>query len=208
MHLEAGQLDNVFSPDEIVQLQTILAKLKDSPNSGGFKAYTNGFTENDIIYKIIDKMIVDKIEKRLQQPIKVKCGMHLKELKPWGIHTDYQHTFDKNSQSHMAFLIPLKLERRTETGMTHTVVFNESCQTSFDLFKSSNKKVSNNATSIFEKHCSHCPAEDLEYVTVKGVYAWQPGSVIYWDRELLHCSDNFLANSVIEKQALVLFCGS
>jgi hypothetical protein len=45
----------------------------------------------------------------------------------------------------------------------------------------------------------------LEYVSLYDAYKWYLGSVIYWDRKMLHCSDNFLKNGLAEKNALVLF---
>jgi hypothetical protein len=42
-------------------------------------------------------------------------------------------------------------------------------------------------------------------VSLYAVYKWKIGSVIAWDRKLLHCSDNFLVNGVKEKTALVIF---
>jgi len=34
---------------------------------------------------------------------------------------------------------------------------------------------------------------------------WQKGDLIAWDRNLLHCSDNFSAGGMKQKTALVLF---
>jgi hypothetical protein len=195
----AGQLLNVFDLEEISTILTALNKLKDATNSTGmFKAYTNGFQPTDLIYPFIKRKILDRLEPLLDRPIRLVHGMLLKEKRPWGIHTDYVKG-DINPD--MGILIPLN-ERPVDT---HTVIFNESCTDNFDMYMSSNTKSINNAVDIHNTLLSHETTERLEYVSLLGAFKWHPGSVIYWDRKLLHASDNFLKNNVAEKTALVLF---
>jgi hypothetical protein len=198
-HKHAGQLLDVFQPEEIQLLLTALTKLKDSPNMGEqFKAYANGFQPTDLIYPFIKRKILDRLETLLDRPIKLVHGMLLKEKRPWGIHTDYVKG-DINPD--MGILIPLN-ELPVDT---HTVIFNESCTDTFDLYMSNNTKSINNAVDIHNTLLSHETTQRLEYVSLLGAFKWHPGSVIYWDRKLLHASDNFLKNNVNEKTALVLF---
>ena len=49
----AGQFLDIFQPEEIQQLLDILTKLKAAPNTGKFKAFTNGFQPTDLIYPFI-----------------------------------------------------------------------------------------------------------------------------------------------------------
>jgi len=206
MQIEAGQLFNVFTSEELNLMLSSLEKLPDAPNQGEFRAYTNGFTSSDIIYQIFKRIVFNKIEDALEKNVHVKCGMYLKEVKPWGIHTDYRHSFDQDNIPDLAVLIPLKIiSSNGEPAMTHTVVFNELCETNFDDYRLHHQRLTSHSKHLHETHCSHCNIDGLEYVSVKGIYAWQPGSIIYWDRKMLHCSDNFLTNHINEKQALVLF---
>jgi hypothetical protein len=124
--------------------------------------------------------------------------MLLKEKFPWQIHTDYIKG-DENPD--LAVLIPLN---KTLID-TNTVIFNEMCTDNFSTFKLNNAKLLDNATDIHNSLMSHELIENLEYLSLKGCYRWAPGSVIYWDRKLLHGSDNFLKNNIAEKTALVLF---
>lgn len=75
-------------------------------------------------------------------------------------------------------------------------------------YMSNNTKLINNAVGLHDTLLSHETVERLEYVSLLGAFKWLPGSVIYWDRKLLHASDNFLKNNVTEKTALVLFTNS
>ena len=198
----AGQLLNVFQPDEIQSVVAALTKLNDAPNSGEqFKAYTNGFQPTDLIYPFIKHKILSRLEILLDRPISLVHGMLLKEKKPWGIHTDY---VKGDANPDMGILIPLN----DLLVNTHTVIFNESCTNTFDTYMSSNKKSINNAVDMHYSLLSHETTERLEYVSLLGAFQWLPGSVIYWDRKLLHASDNFLKNNVTEKTALVLFTNS
>jgi hypothetical protein len=198
-HKHAGQLLDVFQSDEIQSVTAALTKLNDTPNSGEqFKAYTNGFQTTDLIYPFIKHKILSRLETLLDRPIRLVHGMLLKEKKPWGIHTDYMKG-DTNPD--MGILIPLN----SLPVDTHTVIFNESCTDNFDIYMSNNTKSINNAVDIHNTLLSHETTERLEYVSLLSAFKWHPGSVIYWDRKLLHASDNFLKNNVFEKTALVLF---
>lgn len=197
MTIKANQFFDVFSLDEIQEIHQVLTKLQNTPNTGEeFYAYTNGFTSADPIFLYIKKKVISKLEKLVNEKINITVGMYLKEKNPWTIHTDYVKN-DKHPKG--AFLIPLVEEN------THTVIFNEECTDHFSLFKKTNKKLQNNAKNIRDTLCSHESDNHLELVSLFAAYRWHLGSVIYWDRKMLHCSDNFLQNGVTEKHALVIF---
>ena len=198
-HNHAGQLLDVFQPNEIQSLLSALTKLNNAPNLGEqFKAYTNGFQPTDLIYPFIKRKVLSRLETLFGRPINLVHGMLLKEQKPWQIHTDY---LKGDSNPHMGILIPLNIDPIN----THTVIFNESCMDSFANYILNNKKLVNSAVDIHDSLLSHELIERLEYVSLLGAFRWYSGSVIYWDRKLLHASDNFLKNNVLEKTALVLF---
>lgn len=196
----AGQHLNVFSLAEIAQITNVLLKLPDAFNSrGSARAYTNGFESTSIIYPFIKSQVIGRIEKILDTPINLTVGMMLKEFKPWLIHSDYK----KNDTSpSLAILIPL----HTEEIDTHTVMFNEHCVDDFSNFLQKNPKIENNACYLYKTLMSHETEDRLEHVSLFQSFKWHVGSVIYWDRKLLHSSDNFLAKGITEKRALVLFC--
>ena len=194
----AGQFLDIFQPEEIQQLLDILTKLKAAPNTGKFKAFTNGFQPTDLIYPFIKHKVLSRLETLFDRPIFLSHGMLLNEKEPWAIHTDYPKG---DTHPDMAILIPLN----SLPINTHTVIFNEFCTDHFNIFKFNNKKLLDNATDIHNSLMSHELIENLEYVSFQGAYQWIPGSIIYWDRKLLHASDNFLQNDILEKTALVLF---
>lgn len=195
----AGQFLDVFTTQELLSIQTALQKLKDVPNRGSnFHAYTNGFVTTDLIYPFFKKTVLSKLELILGRELKLTHGMYLKEQHPWGIHTDY---VKEDLVPDLALLIPLN----TLDLPTHTVMFDQTCCDSFEQYFNEHEPVENNAVDLQHTLMSHETVERLKYVSLQGAYRWIPGSVIYWDRKLLHSSDNFVSSGLLEKHALVLF---
>jgi hypothetical protein len=195
----AGQFLDVFTTEELLSTQTALQKLKDSPNQGSnFHAYTNGFVTTDLIYPFFKKIILSKLESKLGRELKLTHGMYLKEQRPWGIHTDY---IKEDQVPDLALLIPLNILDLP----THTVMFDQMCCDSFEQYVKNHEPVENNAINLQHTLMSHETTERLKYVSLQGAYQWISGSVIYWDRKLLHSSDNFVNSGLLEKHALVLF---
>ena len=195
---KAGQILSVFTEDEIKFISNALSRLPNAENSGEFFGYTNGFRENDLIYPLIKRKVMTKLENVLGCQLKLTHGMLLKEEKPWPIHSDYSKG---DSNPGTAIIIPLN----TVEVNTHTVVFNEECTTGLKDYILNNNKLEHNAKDLYNNLCSHETIDNLEYVSLMGAYKWIPGSIIFWDRKLLHCSDNFLQNGLDTKTGLVIF---
>jgi hypothetical protein len=118
-HDIAVQFMEVFSTPEILLLSNTLSNLPDTPNTGEFMAYANGFQKKDLIYPFIKKKVLERLEQLFDRPLNLVHGMILKEKTPWRIHTDYQK---QDTNPDLAILIPLN-----DTLInTHTVIFNES----------------------------------------------------------------------------------
>jgi len=197
------KLENVFNSDEITLLKKGLDKLPNtittwSENLVNY-SYLNAFDKNHFVYPLIKKVVINKLEDKLKKKIQVSQGFYWKTRNAAIIHTDYGKTFGDEKNPSGNYLIPF-----TE-GNTHTIVFNEECTDSFEEYIQQNKELENNATHLFNDYCTHETYERLKYVSLLNIYKWDIGSVIHWDRKLLHCSDNFLNNGLLEKSALLLF---
>lgn len=199
-NLQAGQVLNVFSPEEIKLMLNAFQKIPNLVNEGGgkFHAYTNGFQKHDLIYPFFKKIVLPKIEKYFNKEIQLTQGLLLKAQVPWKIHTDYPKT---DSHPDLAILIPLN----SEPIDSHTLIFNELCLNKYETYIEENSKLEVNCKNLVDTYMSHETVNRLEYISLSGIYRWEPGSLIYWDRKLLHSSDNFLANNISEKVALLLF---
>lgn len=86
-------------------------------------------------------------------------------------------------------------------GEYSTVVFEQQGKyTNFSQYKSANSPIDNHISdNDWQRYCSHCHAEDQQYLTLQEVYQWQVGDLFAFDRTLFHCSANFNT----EKKAIV-----
>ena len=201
-----GHIKNVFAPEVVDNLLGILNRLPNTPNSGNLsRAYTNGFQPGDPAYLAVRRIVLDPLERLFDNQLpRLHVGMFLKEHTPWEIHSDY----NKGDQNpNVAILIPLQIISDDSAGKTHTIIFNEqSTDNSMQDYLKSNPIVPKYpATELHQQYLDHVPEEQLNYLSLALVAEWSPGDVIYWDRRLLHASDNFVKNGVGEKYALVLF---
>jgi len=58
---------------------------------------------------------------------------------------------------------------------------------------------------IYEKYMTHQPFEDCVSLEIDKAFAWEPGSLLCWDRTRIHSSDNFLKNGIHSKTCIALF---
>jgi hypothetical protein len=202
----AQHIDNVFTSEDLSLILKILTKIPNQKHNQSGMHTTNGFTEKDPIYSIIKKAVIDPINQRLDRPMgKLTTGMQLITKNPLKIHTDFNDKGDSGYGT--AFLIPLYQDTKT-TNKSYTIIFDQcwkKTQNINDYIATNPEKPKHNADYIWEDHCDHNPREWMEYLSVKLMAPWEPGSVITWDRQLFHTSDNFLKKGIFEKSALVLF---
>lgn len=209
--MKAGQKFDVFTVDEIQELENILSRLPDSKAKNTLADnYTNGFLPSHPIHKMLMKKVYPKLKSAISDEFELACGILLKANDPFNIHTDYRLDFDKSSiVVGPAVIIPLSITPdNIKMNKTHTVIFDQECTNNFKIFKENNKPIVQSEISAVHLHntfCSHCTIEDLSYLTVNTICEWAPGSFFYWDRRLLHTSDNFHDSGIIQKRALILF---
>lgn len=209
MNLDAGQKFNVFTDHEIFEIQKILSKIPDQQYAHHPLIYTNGFETTSPIYSEIKSLVIDRLNDEFGNIInKLTVGMQLISKKPFAPHSDFG---GKNDSGHgYAFLIPLYMKHQDAVGQqkSHTIVFDQIFEGNniSDYIKTNPVKPVNNAVPLWFKHFACWPVELAEYLSVKLICPWEIGSVIYWDRRLVHSSDDFQANGIIEKSSLVLFC--
>ena len=207
----AGVIDDVFSQDTLATIVKYLSGLpKDytSPDGNSFVA----ISQNHMLYSWFCKKIFNQIKELTTTDVQLLFGSYLYETTPWQLHSDYYHK--SIGSPYMAFLIPISVNNdTTQVEKTSTVIFNEEDtyvapgapshkKWSRELWKANRTFKENNA--VGNRLLSHLSTEDLECLTIKNILKWKSGSVIYWDEKNLHSSDNFIANGVTSKQALVI----
>jgi len=115
----------------------------------------------------------------------------------YDVHSDWYHTKNQviinDTTTHVptyTVLMPLT------AGDFATVIFDQAGEyNDFYEYKSKSQPLEqciNNED--WKRYCSHCHAEDQNYLTLKHAYHWQVGDLLAFDRKLFHCSANFETN--------------
>jgi hypothetical protein len=199
--MTAGKISNFISSSKLELLCELFGSLPDACNTGEFHAYTNGVSKGHQFYNFVNDLLLDDLCHVVNSNLSITVAMLLKESIPWSVHTDYQKG-DQNPG--MAFIIPISWNG-PKNSFTHTVVFNEESTESFEHYRKTAEKKIPNATHLRDNLCGHISTEKLEYLSLLDAYRWNPGDLIFWDRKLLHCSDNFLHQNITQKTAIVIF---
>lgn len=212
----AGQIQDFATEDQLHEWSFALSK------TDAIKIKNNdchGVGEDHVFYTWFMDNIFNNIKKVMADPYLVPTfGMYLNETKPWGIHTDGYHVYNNpNRKTAVSFLMPLSVDNNPELASSaHTIVFDQSSDSITirdDVATYNSNAISSlvntsdsphSAVHIHDKHLSHNVREDIEKMTVQGVYQWTRGSLIWWKGNYFHDTDNFIANGFTSKQALVI----
>lgn len=175
-------------------------------NYGRPHTFNNGFEEQDLIFPLIRKHVIDRINSVCVKKIKrVTVGMQLITKNPYNIHTDFHHKGDSGHGT--AYLIPL-WSRPLIDEKSSTIMFEQAFTDSNRLsdYVATNPVIpETNAQSIWDQLPQTEDASNVKYLSVALVAEWHIGSVIYWDRRLFQSSDEFRKKGIEEKSALVIF---
>jgi len=204
MFKESGQYFNIWSKEE---LDEIVEVMKNNPSLTIMQNECRGIDEKHVEYYWFMEIVYKKIQELFGEEIQPIFGMYLNETNPWGVHTDAYHCANfPNRESALSILIPLSLDNSVDNlDKGYTIVFNECAYDNKHIPSMPDMSAEENcAVKIHAEHLSHNSLESLKKLTVRGVYPWTFGSVIYWNSLLFHDSNNFLRYGLHSKQALVI----
>lgn len=201
----AGQIQNFATEEELALWTTALT----SANSHTIKDNDcHGVSEDHILYDWFVANCFEKIKSVMDDDkLKVMFGMYLNETKPWKIHTDAYHVQEySNRETAISFLMPLMVDNTTSlVTKSRTIVFNEyGKNNNLDKMTVDTSLLPNSAVHIHSEHLSHNRLDKVKKFTVYDQYQWQRGSLIWWDGNYFHDTDNFIANGYNSKQAIVI----
>jgi hypothetical protein len=199
--IKSGKISKFLSNDQLQNLYTVFKTLPDQENTGPVYAYMNGITSQHYLYDYVNSQLCDSLSEVVGDKLSIDVALLLKEHRPWTIHCDYDRG---GTNPCMAFLIPIDWNGPPGSS-THTVVFDQECTKEFGDFMNENHKLPSNALDLKDNLCSHVVPEHLEYVSLLASLKWEPGDLLYWNRKLLHCSDDFISQGITEKRAFVIF---
>lgn len=201
MNNDAGQLFDIWTKEE---LDEIVEVMKDIPSIDIYGNECKGIDENHVEYYWFMSVVYSKLSKLFDKDILPVFGMYLNETTPWGVHTDAYHCKKFNDREPaLSILIPYSLDNDINNlDKGFTLVFNETLMSNDDIENLPDSYP--NSLDLYDEYLSHNPIELMKKLSIKGVYPWKLGSVIYWNSCLLHDSNNFLRHGMTSKQALVV----
>lgn len=207
----SGKIDQIFTEEEIINFQRYMSALPDPLTLYDGNRFSS-IGQQHIMYSWFCKKVFAKIQDLVDSRVQLLFGSYLNEISPFAVHSDYYHK--SIGEPYRAFLIPISANHNIDqVGMTNTVIFNEEdtfvdnsdtrAYNSASWMQTKTPK-DNNALITHPRELSHVPDDVLKCLTVQNVLNWTKGSLLWWDEKLLHVSDNFIANNVQSKQAIVV----
>lgn len=204
--MSLGILYNVLTPE---QVNTLHECAKD------FTTRNHFLFRDDPVFNTVREIILPLIEK-FEGRDNIYKGFYLNIDYAAGIHVD--EYYDRRALN--TYLFPLEVEALdpTKPYETHTIVFNESYYSEYqptderyDIseFWRTSPEVHPNCTFAPREYIGHVRSTsagvDLKKISVEAALKWQPGSMIFFPRNRLHCSGNQPLTNVKIKQALTMF---
>lgn len=201
---------NIFTLEELANIERILKLVPNNPHPIN-GVYNHGFTERDPVYSAMKKFVINRINEHFDNAIgSLQTGMQLISTWPLAPHNDYHYTGSPDPDRAQTWLIPLyvKYQDGVEHQPNYSIIFDQTWTGAgaMDEYIATNpEKPKHNALDIWDQHMARWPREYAEYLSVKFMGSWELGSVMHWDQQDLHSSDDFPAKQILEKSALILF---
>ena len=212
---------DVITQEQFKFLQDAIKKIK-YPEIAKNSKYAGGSFRDPIGQKI--KQIFHEPLKKIIGEYELFSYVWQEAINPRNIHTDMNWYKDK--LPYKAILFPLDVISDSDSWKdTYTIAFKQRDY----LEGNSNKRQHENEdqsdwTRPYEnpgvhnlingysiskdehkKYFSHIPYDFLEGLEIDNIFKWTPGSCMIWDRNQLHCADNFLTNDIKTKLSLIFF---
>jgi hypothetical protein len=211
MNFDSKTISNFLSDDEITVIENLV--LPNSHHSENFNPTPSGETVKSGDYYVFDYYDPKYVEvvKILGAKLKLVFGtslffeqIHIFDcVDPYRIHSDVSSGWKKSpfpTVPAWTLIIPL------DTVDSHTIVFKEGSNIKEPqeyvkkVIPYSNPTIDSETK---EKYFSHIPGDIFNWLTIEDIFKWEKGSLFAAARHKFHTSDNFPANGVANKRALI-----
>jgi len=198
-----GIIENVFSYEEMDKWKSFFEKIppyiSERESQGNI---LHCVTEKHAVYKWFEAKVFKQLQDLLHADMRTVIAFYSSIDTAWEAHTDNYHQLPEGAQRYcMSILIPYSVDNdKNKTNLAHTVLFNE-LYINDQLIENQNPVRDFDLDPYLTDHIRN--RDLLNKLTPRTVLHWSPGSVIYWDTNLMHCSGNF-GNSYNDKQAFVI----
>jgi hypothetical protein len=208
---ELAEIESIFK-DPDVDLQPERVGVYMSKNIGDINS--NYDLRSNYYYPGVSgkKQLYEKVQTKIQKEFgaHIDCtNWHiLNAFIPYGIHSDSYDDRDVAATilpDHLdyawTFLVPL------DDYNSHTIVFEEESTYTKDpgrWIRENNIQPNYSISEeTYQKYLTQEARNTLNYLTIDTIFSWKKGDLLAMSRHSFHASDNFPANGVKEKRALV-----
>ena len=152
--------------------------------------------------KIIRDILQSKFEAQFGPKLHIQ-QIHIFDcLDPYQIHSDVDSggDFVPGHVHAWTLIIPLF------DVNSHTIVFNEGSETKQPqhyIESTVPNRTHSMDLATHTKYLSHTPYDWTKWLSIEDIFEWKRGDLFAASRFKFHCSDNFLANGVTSKRALI-----
>jgi hypothetical protein len=151
----------------------------------------------------IKQLILNGLPEFVRSAPIIQNNVLLQSLIPYEVHCDCGWLKPNEDETMFyVFVIPF------ETVNAKTITFDQTADyLHFVDYKKFNAPLPPDqciTVEEYEKHLSHCWPQEREYLSIDSIFDWEAGSIFMFDARRWHSSNNFNADGVSEKNALVL----
>lgn len=211
MQIDTRTIHNFLNDDEIDTIEKFLLSTVEpwenwNQRSDGDKVmsgYYYVFQYYEEKNKVIKDILQPKFDKEFGLDLYIQQIHIFDSYTPYTVHSDVDsggQISDTAPNPAWTFIIPLfDID-------SHTIVFNEQSEIKepeayFQKHKKSRTLLISD--DEYNKYFSHIPYDYFYYLTIEGIFKWKKGSLFAASRYKFHTSDNFKANNVKNKRALI-----
>lgn len=211
MQIDTRTIHNFLNDSEINTIENLILSTiepwenwNDRPNgSKVMSGHYYVFQYYDIKYKIIKDILQPKFDKEFGSDLYIQQIHIFDSYDPYTIHSDVNSGGEIVLEAPVpawTFIIPLS------TVESHTIVFNEQSEIKnpWDYFQKTKPfETPSIDLDTYNKYFSHVQYESFNWLTIEDIFEWNKGDLFAASRYKFHTSDNFLANGVKNKKALI-----
>lgn len=213
MTIALKEIDNFLTADEVTFVRDrILNTIPGDPNYSlvagpdvpmVHSANYHIFNPADSNYQDVMAILMPKFREHFHPELFIQQIHILDSIDPYRVHSDVESGYLQSSTptTHAwTFIIPL------EDYNSHTIVFNEGSETK-DVGEYTKATQPYDYATVddetYRKYFTHIPRDLLQWLTIDQIFKWKKGAMFAAPRFRFHTSDNFLANGLTRKQAIV-----
>ena len=210
MNFDSKIIDNFLSDSEINTIQTMVMQLTPHEN---FNPTPSGeivksgdyyvFDYYDPYFSAIKEILAPKFAKHFDQELFFE-QIHIFDcVDPYRVHSDVASGWKKSTFPTVpawTLIIPL------DDYDSNTIVFREGSDLKEPHEYTKHVPPYENPTIDAEtraRYFSHIPGDLFDWFTIEDIFKWKKGSMFAAARFKFHTSDNFLANGIPGKRALI-----